>query len=241
MPSNSIHVLNGHYINLENNSSDYIKFEKLLKNLNQYFTFVKFEYACELISNKKEVSKPLLAFTFDDGFKCCYDIIAPLLEQYNINGAFFINPGVIESDVNYRKWFLRKQLKLNSDKDFMTWEQIKDLKRRGHIIGNHTQNHENLINLSDLEIAKEIDLGKKSLEDKLDYDCDYFALPYGTPNFFDDRTISIAQFYHKKIFTSFEYQRYFYKGDANVIARRHFEGSWRISHLKYFTSIKRFY
>jgi peptidoglycan/xylan/chitin deacetylase (PgdA/CDA1 family) len=240
-PSNSIHVLNGHYISKDSTSDDYRKFESLLKSLNQYFTFVKFEYACELISNKTEVDRPLLAFTFDDGFKCCYEIIAPLLEKYNTNGAFFINPGVIESEISYKKLFLDEQLKLNVDKDFMTWQQIIDLKSRGHVIGNHTQNHANLINLSDIEIAREIETGKKSLEDKLDYECDYFAITYGTPSFFDDRAITIGLLHHKKIFTSYEHERYFYKNNINVLARRHFEGSWPISHLKYFTSIVRVY
>jgi peptidoglycan/xylan/chitin deacetylase (PgdA/CDA1 family) len=240
-PSNSIHILNGHYISKENFSNDYREFENLLQNLVRYFTFVKFEDACELISNKTTVDKPILAFTFDDGFKCCYDIIAPLLEKYNTNGAFFINPGVIESDITYKKLFLDERLKMDVEKDFLTWEQIKDLKRRGHIIGNHTHNHANLIILSEIEIAKEIEIGKKILEDKLGYECDYFALTYGTPSFFDDRAISIGLLYHKKIFTSYEYESYFYKKNINVLARRHFEGSWPISHLKYFTSIKRVY
>jgi peptidoglycan/xylan/chitin deacetylase (PgdA/CDA1 family) len=240
-PSNSIHVLNGHYISRNNNSEDYRKFDRLLESLNKYFTFVNFEYAIELISNNTVVDKPMLAFTFDDGFKCCYDIIAPLLEKYNTNGAFFINPCIIEAESNYKKLFIVEKLKLNIDKDFMTWEQIIDLKNRGHVIGNHTLNHASLIDLSDAEIENEIELGKKLLEDKLNYECDYFALPYGTPAFFDDRAISIGLFYHKKIFTSYNYESYFYKENIYVLSRRHFEGSWPISHLRFFTSVFRVY
>ncbi len=240
-PSNSIHILNGHYISRNIDAEDYWKFESLLRNLNEYYSFIKFEDACELISSKVHVDKPLLAFTFDDGFKCCYEIIAPLLEKYNTNGAFFINPGIIESEVSYKKLFLVDKLKLDVDKDFMNWEQILDLKKRGHVIGNHTQSHACLIKLSDTEIAEEIETGKKELEDRLNFECDYFALPYGTPSFFDDRAISIGLLYHKKLFTSCEYQNYFYNRNEQVLARRHFEGSWPESHLKYFTSVKRYY
>lgn len=61
--------------------------------------------------------------TFDDGGASAYDVIAPMLEARNWRGHFFI-----ASDYIGAKTFLSKS-------------QLRDLHRRGHIIGSHSQTH----------------------------------------------------------------------------------------------------
>ena len=66
-PSNSIHILNGHYASI-NNDFNKEKFRSFLNKINTFCDFIDFDKAIDLIVNEQKVDKPLLAFSFDDGF-----------------------------------------------------------------------------------------------------------------------------------------------------------------------------
>ena len=241
-PSNSYHILNGHFIYEEPNQFSEYQFDLLLNDLSKRYQFIKFQEAVNLISNLEVPAKPFIAFSFDDAFLECYTIIAPLLEKFDTNAAFFINPAVIDSTATFQKKFIQKKLCLNLSKHFMSWSQIMELHQRGHLIGNHTNDHIALKNLSKKDCERQVYEGKKAIESRLMNKCDYFALPFGTPVYFDEMGINAAVKYHKFIFTSsFNYNRYFYLSNKNIFGRRHFEGSWPLSHINYFLSQKRVY
>lgn len=238
-PSSGIHILNGHFLEsfTEINNQDHFYF--LLSILNKSFNFLELSEACEIILSGNLPSRPHLVFTFDDGFKECYTDIAPVLEFFHTRGAFFINPSVIESSESFRINFLKNALNVNFDKEFMNWENIKNLQKRGHLIGNHTMNHLALKNLSYEEAYNDVYLAKLKLEDVLNFKCDYFALPFGTSKYFDQIGIDAALKCHSYIFTSCSYENYFYNCNSKIFNRRHFEGNWPAKHINYFTSTKR--
>ena len=173
------------------------------------------------------------AFTFDDGFEECYTIIAPLLEKYNCRGTFFINANYIESNLEYQDDF-NKRIAISSKKP-MSWNQVIDLHKRGHIIGSHGLDHYNFRELEPNEIENQIKKNKQILEDKLNYKCDYFAWTYGKRQHFSIKALEITEKYHKYIFSGTNYKNYFsYNG--RVLNRRHHEANWPKSHIKYFLS-----
>ena len=59
----------------------------------------------------------------------------------------------------------------------------------GHIVGNHTVNHKDLVNLSDDEIKKEILDLSDSIYDKFGYEVTFFRPPKGE---YSERVIKIA-------------------------------------------------
>jgi peptidoglycan/xylan/chitin deacetylase (PgdA/CDA1 family) len=61
--------------------------------------------------------------TFDDGGKSAYSVIAPLLEQYQWRGLFFITTGFI------------------GEPGFLTADEILALHQKGHVIGSHSASH----------------------------------------------------------------------------------------------------
>ena len=69
-------------------------------------------------------------FTFDDGGKSFATVVAPVLEKYGLRGIFFISAKYIETET------------------FISFDQIVELKRRGHIIGSHRNSHPNLAKLA---------------------------------------------------------------------------------------------
>ncbi len=239
-PSRGVHILNGHYINKTVRDTDFEQFDRLLSKLSKTFIFLRFEEACELIKAGEIPDKPCLSFSFDDGFSECYTTIVPVLEKYKTNACFFINPAVIEKDDAYRLSFIRHQLRNDFDKRFMSWDQIREIHQSGQAIGNHTLNHKALLDMPYHEAFEEVRNGKLELETRLNFECKYFAIPFGTPDFFDKTGLKAACDNHEFVFTSsYEYQHYFFKNNPAVLSRRHFEGSWPVAHLSYFLSKSR--
>ena len=206
-----------------------------MKFLKQNCKLITIQEAVRLIEARQFLTTEcMVAFTFDDGFEECYTTIAPLLEKYNCNAAFFISANYIESDSAYQEEF-HKRINTYTKKP-MTWEQIKDLHQRGHVIGAHTLDHLNMAELSAEEVDFQLKMNKQILENKINYNCDYFAWTYGQLHHFPETALKISQNYHKLIFSGTNYKHYFsYNG--LVINRRHIEAFWPKSHVKYFLSV----
>ena len=232
-----IHIINSHYITseLHNQDKDYYIFENYLKFLSSQGSLSNLPDAIYRIQNNLiDAKKVDIVLTFDDGFEECYTVIAPLLEKYGVRGCFFINANYIEADDSYQQQF-NERIHLDSKKP-MTWAQVKDLHNRGHLIGSHTLDHENLSKLKDYEIEKQIKTNKDILEKKLQYQCEHFAWPYGRDIDFPNEAFVITKKYHKYIFSSANFHNYFSRGKG-IINRRHLEPFWPTAHIKYFLSV----
>lgn len=234
-PQNGIHILNGHMICrgvANDQAKDYFSYQ--LKELSRHVRFIRVEEATSLILNHESVDKPLVAFTFDDGFMECHSMIAPVLESFGVNAVFFINPNFVEGDDDYIRNFTENVV-LTPGKSPMRWVEIKALHERGHIIGAHTMDHY-MINDDNLqELEKQIGTCKSIIEDQLSVSCDYFAFPYGRLEHANKHSIDIACNYYKYVFSQSDYKHYF-SFDGRVINRRHFEPFWPVGHLYYFLS-----
>lgn len=236
-----IHIVNSHYVTTEqpNIKRDYEIFDNFLSYLNKKGKFITLEEATKrIIQNDIPSNEVLIVFTYDDGFEECYTVIAPLLEKYKTKGAFFINSNYIESSNKYQKEFNKR---VNSyTKKPMTWVQIKDLHKRGHLIGSHNLDHSNFEGLNLKEIEYQLSKNKQILESKLNYNCDYFAWTYGKLHHFPIKAFEIANKYHKHIFSGTNYKNYF-SFNGRVINRRHLESFWPKTHLKFFISKNKIY
>jgi len=238
-PKPGVHIINSHYVtpNLLDYDKDYELFENYLKYLTDIGELLSIDNAIDQVTNKKfSKNKTQFVLTFDDGFEECYTVIAPLLEKYNCKGVFFINTNYINSDLSYQDEF-NKRIHLTT-KTPMSWIQVIDLHKRGHTIGSHTLDHYNLSELSIKNIENQIRRNKVILEEKLNYKCDYFAWTYGRMNDFPNLALLEAEKYHKYIFSSANYKKYFSKNNR-IINRRHLEPFWPKSQINYFLSSKK--
>jgi peptidoglycan/xylan/chitin deacetylase (PgdA/CDA1 family) len=75
---------------------------------------------------RKPIPDRLVVLTFDDSARSHYTFVRPLLKEYGFGATFFVTEG-----------FDFKQNK----RDYMTWEQIRQLHEDGFEIGNHTRDH----------------------------------------------------------------------------------------------------
>jgi peptidoglycan/xylan/chitin deacetylase (PgdA/CDA1 family) len=235
-PANGIHILNGHRT-IDEKEPD--TFRLMLKSLSRYVTFVKIEDAVQMIMNQERPCSPLVAFTFDDGFIECYDHFSCVLEEYGVNALFFINPNYVEGNQKYIDYF-NNNIVMTPGKQPMRWEQIKELSKRGHVIGAHTMDHY-MINTEDVEILKhQIGDCKEVIETNIGKECDYFAFPYGKLTHANRLSIDIACQQYKYVFSQSDYKHYF-SFDGRVINRRHFEPFWPHRHVFYFLSCNKSY
>lgn len=91
-----------------------------------------------------------ISLTYDDGMLCQYTDIAPELEKRGLRGTFWIIAANMDKDDPGYPW--------------MTWEQVADLSRRGHEIGNHTFSHPNLPMLPLDQVRRELEMCDSLIE-----------------------------------------------------------------------------
>jgi peptidoglycan/xylan/chitin deacetylase (PgdA/CDA1 family) len=234
-PAKGIHILNGHRISLS--KPDASIFQQQLSELQNFVRFIRFEDAVDLIVSKTIVDEVLVAFSFDDGFEECYTKIAPVLDNFGINAAFFVNPNFVDGDTDYLQNFTQNIVK-TSNKKPMSWEQIIDLHKRGHIIGSHTLDHFNINTNDGDELVHQLFDSKIIIEERIGSPCLYFAFPFGRLNHANLLAIDVAKRYYPYVFSQSDYRNYF-SFQGKVINRRHFEPDWKLNHVKYFLSAKK--
>jgi peptidoglycan/xylan/chitin deacetylase (PgdA/CDA1 family) len=236
-PAPGIHLINSHYISpnaFQEADRDTMRY--FMEHLASFANFLTLEEAVRRIENRDFGEQVLLSFTFDDGYAECYHSIAPILEEFDTRGAFFINANYPESSESFREGY-HKRVAVHT-KTPMNWEEIIALHQRGHLIGSHTLDHENLSELSAADIHKQLAENKQILEQKLNYSCEHFAWTYGGTQHFNELALEITQQYHKYIYSGTDFKNYYGRG-GKVLNRRHLEPNWPKSHINYFLSHSR--
>jgi peptidoglycan/xylan/chitin deacetylase (PgdA/CDA1 family) len=115
-----------------------------------------------------------LAITFDDGYLDNYEQAAPVLARLGLPATFFIVTQWMASDVV--PWWDRDA---GTRHPWMTWDDVRALRRRGFDIGAHTRTHVDLGRVSGAAAREEIGGARRELQAQLAEPVDLFAYPYG--------------------------------------------------------------
>ena len=89
--------------------------------------------------------KPII-LTFDDGYESNYKELLPILEERGLKATIFMVTNDIGKD------------------GYLSWQQLKDMEKRGIEIGSHTANHLPLTGMSLEEAREEVKLSKLLME-----------------------------------------------------------------------------
>lgn len=105
-----------------------------------------------------DTREPKVALSFDAawGNEDTKEILS-ILKKHNVHATFFMTGGWVE---NYP-------------------EDVKRLLADGHDLGNHSENHKNMSQLSDVEIKEEIMMTHNKVKELTGYDMFLFRPPYG--------------------------------------------------------------
>jgi peptidoglycan/xylan/chitin deacetylase (PgdA/CDA1 family) len=152
-------------------------FAAWLRELSKFCTFVTYSQAVER-AIRGPIDKPMLAFSFDDGFRSCIGA-AEVMRDFGATACHFVNPRIVgERDPEViRAW--RTRLRLRHNDGHMDWDDLATLIDLGHEIGNHSMDHQNL-GLPSVDLTEQIVRSKEVITQKLGIARPHFAWPYGS-------------------------------------------------------------
>lgn len=188
MIDNNLLILNFHSIFRPDSKNKFhfdpvfsISEEKLIK----CFEFIKNNYTnccywSDILIDKSK-NKNQVALSFDDGHVSDYEIVVPLLKQYDFDACFFV---VAENILN--------------DKD--AWNRTKKISDLGFTIGSHGFSHQKMTLLSINEQKNEMQESKRIIENCIGKEISLFAFPEGR---YDKKLIKLGQnIGYKKMLTT---------------------------------------
>jgi peptidoglycan/xylan/chitin deacetylase (PgdA/CDA1 family) len=104
------------------------------------------------------------ALTFDDGRASDYLLAYPRLLEARACAEFFLNTATIGTQ------------------GFLTWQEIREMQGHGMSFQSHSHEHLDLTSLSSAELERQLQISKRTLEDRLGCSVDFLAVPYGLVN-----------------------------------------------------------
>ncbi len=213
---------------------DRVRFAEHLAFLKDHYQFA----TAQEIAGAKDSSSPtpLLAITFDDGFRLLMSDALEVLEQYGVKATFYIPTGFIAlapnsdraADFSLRAHYYQRPLAPMNSAD------LKQLRQSGHEIGSHGVSHIGL-NAVSRHVAKyELEESRDQLAQWLGETVTGFAYPYGfTKSVLGNASEWVAD-------AGYEYAVTLKRGtvgkDSNLLdlPREHIEGNWPLRDLIYF-------
>ena len=119
-----------------------------------------------------------VAVTLDDGYADNYENALPILKKYRVPATVFVVTGAVGRT---NRWMDGRGF---SQRNMLTWEQVKALSDHGVALGSHTVTHPRLNEISPAAVMKELLLSRRAIEERLGKPVLSFAYPYGV---FDPR------------------------------------------------------
>jgi peptidoglycan/xylan/chitin deacetylase (PgdA/CDA1 family) len=131
---------------------------QLIKDLN--YDFIHPENFEKNFNIPKKQKKILI--TIDDAFQSFYEVAWPFLKENKIPFILFVSTEPV------------------GNKGYMTWDQIKEVEQESFaIIGHHSHSHDYLINVSNEDFIKDIEIANKIFTEKIGYIPNLFSYPFG--------------------------------------------------------------
>lgn len=111
--------------------------------------------------------KRTVAITFDDGFSDLHLPTRYILEEFGYTATVFL---------------VAERITDEGRNGFLTWKQVREMKRAGFSFGAHTLTHPFLSSLDSEEAFHEISESKRIIEEKLQTEVRFFCYPFGDFN-----------------------------------------------------------
>lgn len=124
------------------------------------------EFIIDTIINDGNLPSNTIGISIDDADKSFYEIGWPKLKENKIPVTLFVNTSTIHEN----------------NKNYLNWDQIRELRDEGVSIGAHSHSHYHMSDLSIDEIINEIEISNNIFLKELGSIPSLFAYPYGETN-----------------------------------------------------------
>ena len=180
---NSAVVFMYHKFDTSKTPSTNIKIEQFESHLTELsrpkYNILPLDFIVDTIINDGQLPKNTIGISIDDADKSFLYIAWPKFKEKGFPVTLFINTSIISNNKNY-----------------LNWEQIRQLKKEGVMIGAHSHSHNHLPEMSLAEIIDEIEISNKIFLKEIGEIPTLFAYPYGEA---DERIIKILKKYKYKV------------------------------------------
>ena len=130
------------------------------------YSVLPLEFIMDSISSDTTLPENVISFTVDDADRSFLEVAWPRLKALNFSVVLFINTNLVSQN----------------NKNYLNWNEIRQLINEGVTIGSHshTHNHLNTYNLT--ELKEEIETSNRIFLKELGKIPSLFAFPYGETN-----------------------------------------------------------
>ena len=111
-----------------------------------------------------------VVLTFDDGYRDFFTEALPVLKQCGFSATIFLATDRI-----------RATPARIEGADYLTWDEVRELRAQGIQVGAHTVTHPDLRSLGPDELEQELGRSKETIEDSLGVRVESFSYPHGFP------------------------------------------------------------
>lgn len=175
-----------------------------------------------------------LVVTFDDGFRNQLENGCDLLDEAGIRATFFLITDLVGASAAEVERICRERLHLPRPVAPLSWDDARELVRRGHEIGSHTRSHPDLASLADGALSVELAGSRAILEEQLGVPVAHLSAPYGDPARFSDRVSAAARRAGYASCATAQRGRNTDGGDVFALRRDHLVAAWPVSHARTF-------
>jgi len=143
------------------------QFDAHLKEFSKAKYSVKpIEFIIDTIINDGNLPQNTIGISIDDADRSFYEVGWPKFKERGIPVTLFVNTSTIHEN----------------NKNYLNWNEIRELKDEGVSIGAHSHNHYHMSDLSIDEVKNEIEISNKIFLRELGGIPSLFAFPYGEAN-----------------------------------------------------------